>query len=84
MVIEIWGCFRKCSKIKENPTALSGEAAIGHVRYATAGNGSVDNIQPFYSNFMISQIGLAHNGNLTNAQSSLRKELEEDGAIFPF
>ena len=26
---------------------LTGEAAIGHVRYATAGNGSVDNIQPF-------------------------------------
>src|SRR5699024_1767656 len=26
---------------------LQGSAAIGHVRYATAGNGSVDNIQPF-------------------------------------
>ena len=30
---------------------LTGEAAIGHVRYATAGNGSVDNIQPFLLSF---------------------------------
>ena len=60
---------------------LTGEAAIGHVRYATAGNGSVDNIQPFLFKFFDQQIGLAHNGNLTNAKS-LRKSLEKDGAIF--
>ena len=30
---------------------LKGNAAIGHVRYATAGNGSVDNIQPFLFKF---------------------------------
>lgn len=60
---------------------LTGEAAIGHVRYATAGNGSVDNIQPFLFKFFDQQIGLAHNGNLTNAKS-LRKSLESEGAIF--
>ncbi|MFV0558539.1 MAG: amidophosphoribosyltransferase [Enterococcus sp.] len=60
---------------------LKGEAAIGHVRYATAGNGSVDNIQPFLFKFFDSQVGLAHNGNLTNAKT-LRRELEKDGAIF--
>lgn len=60
---------------------LKGEAAIGHVRYATAGNGSVDNIQPFLFKFYDEQVGLAHNGNLTNARS-LRTELERDGAIF--
>ena len=60
---------------------LTGEAAIGHVRYATAGNGSVDNIQPFLFKFFDQQIGLAHNGNLTNAKS-LRKSLEKAGAIF--
>ncbi len=60
---------------------LTGEAAIGHVRYATAGNGSVDNIQPFLFKFFDQQIGLAHNGNLTNAKS-LRKFLEKAGAIF--
>ncbi|EQC78708.1 Amidophosphoribosyltransferase [Enterococcus sp. HSIEG1] len=36
---------------------LTGEAAIGHVRYATAGNGSVDNIQPFLLSFLISRLG---------------------------
>lgn len=60
---------------------LTGDAAIGHVRYATAGNGSVDNIQPFLFKFFDQQIGLAHNGNLTN-EKSLRKSLEKAGAIF--
>lgn len=62
-------------------TKLQGAAAIGHVRYATAGNGSVDNIQPFLFKFYDSEVALAHNGNLTNARS-LRHSLEEDGAIF--
>ncbi|MDT2740680.1 amidophosphoribosyltransferase [Enterococcus canintestini] len=60
---------------------LKGNAAIGHVRYATAGNGSVDNIQPFLFKFYDCSVGLAHNGNLTNA-CSLRTGLERDGAIF--
>ena len=30
-----------------NLDKLTGMAAIGHVRYATAGEASVDNIQPF-------------------------------------
>lgn len=60
---------------------LSGDGAIGHVRYATAGNGSVDNIQPFLFDFYDGQVALAHNGNLTNAKS-LREELERNGAIF--
>ncbi len=60
---------------------LTGDAAIGHVRYATAGNDSVDNIQPFLFKFYDSQCGLAHNGNLTNAKM-LRRRLEEKGAIF--
>lgn len=60
---------------------LKGEAAIGHVRYATSGNGSVDNIQPFLFKFYDGQVALAHNGNLTNART-LRTELEKSGAIF--
>lgn len=60
---------------------LAGQAAIGHVRYATAGNGSVDNIQPFLFQFYEGDCGLAHNGNLTNAKS-LRQQLETEGAIF--
>ncbi|MBZ5944801.1 amidophosphoribosyltransferase [Leuconostoc gelidum subsp. gasicomitatum] len=61
--------------------ALAGTAAIGHVRYATAGSHGVENIQPLMVNFHDMQISLAHNGNLTNAMS-LREDLEEEGAIF--
>ncbi|MDT2835805.1 amidophosphoribosyltransferase [Enterococcus durans] len=75
------GLLSEVFKDQRKLKALSGEAAIGHVRYATAGNGSVDNIQPFLFKFYDQSVGLAHNGNLTNARS-LRTELEKDGAIF--
>lgn len=60
---------------------LTGNCAIGHVRYATAGSGSVDNIQPFLFRFHDGDVALAHNGNLTNC-TSLRNSLEDNGAIF--
>jgi amidophosphoribosyltransferase len=68
---------------KETTTlqALTGQGAIGHVRYATAGTGSLANIQPFLFNYHDGSVALAHNGNLTNAKS-LRKKLEQQGAIF--
>lgn len=75
------GLLSEVFKDDQDLQNLKGNAAIGHVRYATAGNGSVDNIQPFLFKFYDKQVALAHNGNLTNAKS-LRKELEEDGAIF--
>lgn len=60
---------------------LTGNAAIGHVRYATAGSADIRNIQPFLYKVHDGQFALCHNGNLTNA-ISLRKELEKQGAIF--
>lgn len=60
---------------------LKGNAAIGHVRYATAGSGGIDNIQPFVFRFHDGDMALCHNGNLTNCPS-LRKALEDEGAIF--
>lgn len=75
------GLLSEVFKDERQLEKLSGQAAIGHVRYATAGNGSVDNIQPFLFKFYDGDMALAHNGNLTNAKS-LRKELEKDGAIF--
>lgn len=60
---------------------LAGDAAIGHVRYATSGSRNLANIQPFLFQFDDEQIALAHNGNLTNAKS-LRRSLEKEGAIF--
>lgn len=72
------------SEVFKNPAdldVLKGEAAIGHVRYATAGSADIRNIQPFLYKFHDGQYGLCHNGNLTNAVS-LRENLEKDGAIF--
>ncbi|ANK60992.1 amidophosphoribosyltransferase [Loigolactobacillus backii] len=60
---------------------LRGTAAIGHVRYSTAGANTLENVQPLPFNFSDTQFALAHNGNLTNA-ISLRKDLEASGAIF--
>lgn len=62
-------------------TRLKGEAAIGHVRYATAGSGGGDNIQPFIFRFHDGDAALCHNGNLTNCVT-LRAALEDEGAIF--
>ncbi|OTO11532.1 amidophosphoribosyltransferase, partial [Enterococcus sp. 3H8_DIV0648] len=75
------GLLSEVFKDERQLNQLTGQAAIGHVRYATAGTSSVDNIQPFLFNFYDGDFALAHNGNLTNAKS-LRKELEVDGAIF--
>lgn len=72
------------SEVFRNPAdleRLKGQAAIGHVRYATAGTASINNIQPFLYKFTDSRISLCHNGNLTNA-ISLKKDLEAQGAIF--
>ncbi|GAB6665027.1 amidophosphoribosyltransferase [Streptococcus uberis] len=75
------GLLSEVFKKQSDLDKLTGTAAIGHVRYATAGTASINNIQPFLYNFTDEQFGLCHNGNLTNALS-LKKELEREGAIF--
>ena len=60
---------------------LPGDAALGHVRYSTAGGSTSRNAQPIMVDCWRGPLGLAHNGNLTNALE-LRRELEHDGAIF--
>lgn len=61
--------------------SLVGDSAIGHVRYSTAGENKIENVQPLLFDFTDNQIALAHNGNLTNA-ITLKKELEDKGHIF--
>lgn len=60
---------------------LPGGAAIGHVRYSTAGVSQLKNAQPLSVEYAGGQMAVAHNGNLVNARE-LRSSLEADGAIF--
>ena len=61
---------------------LKGFSAIGHNRYSTTGTSkSLKNIQPFSVNYKNGHLGLAHNGNLTNA-NELRESLIREGSIF--
>jgi len=60
---------------------LPGDCAIGHNRYSTAGNNLIKNVQPFFADLYSGGIGIAHNGNLSNALH-LRKELVKNGSIF--
>lgn len=60
---------------------LKGNAALGHVRYSTAGGEASANIQPLVARVNGIKVALAHNGNLVNAPE-LREELEQRGAIF--
>jgi amidophosphoribosyltransferase len=60
---------------------LPGMAAIGHVRYSTAGASVEKNVQPIMVDYSRGSIALAHNGNLVNAQI-LKAELEAYGSIF--
>jgi len=60
---------------------LPGNYAIGHNRYSTTGGTALRNIQPFFADTNAGGIGVAHNGNLTNA-ITLRNELVQEGAIF--
>jgi amidophosphoribosyltransferase len=65
-----------------NPEILSrikGSAAVGHVRYSTAGSSSIENAQPFVSRSRLGSIAVAHNGTLTNAD--VMRELLEDAGI---
>ena len=60
---------------------LPGKCAIGHNRYSTSGNNLIKNVQPFFADLHIGGIGIAHNGNLSNARY-LRRELVKNGSIF--
>jgi amidophosphoribosyltransferase len=61
-----------------NLQPLKGHLAIGHNRYSTTGSSHVRNAQPYLIETMYGPLGVAHNGNLTNALE-LRHRLLERG-----
>jgi amidophosphoribosyltransferase len=60
--------------------ALTGDMAIGHVRYSTTGASGWENSQPVYRHDR-RPVALAHNGNLINAVE-LHNELTAQGVRF--
>jgi amidophosphoribosyltransferase len=78
--------IREMGHVREIFTAdrlarLPGRAAIGHVRYSTAGDSSLKNAQPIAVNYADGSMAVAHNGNLINF-NDLRARLEDEGSIF--
>jgi amidophosphoribosyltransferase len=61
--------------------SLTGNIALGHVRYSTTGSSLLINAQPFRIQYAGKNIAVAHNGNFVNARS-LRTKLEDEGSIF--
>ena len=61
--------------------ALSGQLAVGHVRYGTAGAKSWEESQPHLSTIGDVIVALAHNGTLVNTDE-LRRQLIELGVHF--
>ena len=62
-------------------TKLKGSYAIGHTRYSTAGDSSVNNAQPIVVKCAYGTVAVVHNGNLINAVR-LKQDLEQQGAVF--
>ena len=60
---------------------LGGFAAIGHVRYSTAGESALKNAQPIAVDYSGGSVAVGHNGNLVNADTLLER-LEAEGSIF--
>lgn len=61
--------------------SLKGNIGIGHVRYSTTGQSSIENAQPIFLNYLKGTLALAHNGNIMNAHE-LRESLQAQGAVF--
>jgi amidophosphoribosyltransferase len=63
--------------------ALPGAVAVGHCRYATAGDtdARLRDAGPVFGRCQAGPLAVAHNGNLVNA-NALRAQLEERGSIF--
>ncbi|MEJ2750421.1 MAG: amidophosphoribosyltransferase, partial [Anaerolineae bacterium] len=63
---------------EENLRPLLGHLAIGQTRYSTTGSSNLRNAQPYLIETIYGPLGIAHNGNLTNAED-LRHQLLKRG-----
>ena len=68
---------------EEKLKTVSGNAAIAHVRYTTAGGRGIENVQPLLFHSSTGSLSIAHNGNLVNA-NHLKQYLERSGEYIPF
>lgn len=57
---------------------LTGQIGVGHTRYSTTGDSSLDNAQPVVTKTPLGPLTVAHNGNLINTDE-LRDFLQERG-----
>lgn len=60
---------------------MQGHAAIGHVRYPARDDAGLENAQPMLIKYKSGQMALAINGSINNSES-IRREMQENGAIF--
>lgn len=60
------------------PEIPSGQAAIGHVRYATSGKSEKKNAQPFV---LDNKLAIVHNGDLIDIEPT-KQELKKEGVKF--
>ncbi|WP_040212729.1 amidophosphoribosyltransferase [Clostridium polynesiense] len=79
-------CHKKMGLVNEafqqkDMSKLKGNAAIGHVRYSTAGESTEINAQPIVTQYKLGTMAIAHNGNLINADV-IRELLEDGGCTF--
>ena len=66
---------------EDSLTRLSGDIAIGHNRYSTRGSSRKINVQPIIVGSGSNTMGIAHNGNIVNAEH-LYQELSDQGYTF--
>ena len=61
---------------------LEGQVVIGHTRYSTAGDSSLENAQPVISRSRLGSLALAHNGNLIDLDDLRQRFHLENGDGF--
>ncbi|MCR5402574.1 MAG: amidophosphoribosyltransferase [Butyrivibrio sp.] len=54
---------------------MRGDIGVGHVRYSTTGDSSIENAQPIAMNYIKGTLALVHNGNIVNANEIKEQQL---------